>query len=646
MTMSSSLSRLCRRLESIAWRDVGGRSSSALRIPGDLERAAVAFTNARSVLILTGFPCRVNAEVPSETDGLSGAIALAAAARMLGKPCGIATDDCCAEGLRRALATRENAHGTVIESFPGGVMPDTIRATSLVTRYDHTIAVERAGIAADGTYRTMRAINMGNLVAPLDVLLSAGTKASGGSGTRTSTGIGDGGNECGMGSVQKAVMKTVPNGQTIACVTCADTTILAGVSNWGAWALVAAVEAIMKNTTLLPTSNNEDELDRALETAGVGDGVTGQISPPGSVDGMQSPIHRGILNELREAVREWELSQAVPVVVPVLVIHGGAGTITRNRLSALQETAFRDSLTKVLINGRDSLRLGMSAIDVVTQVVTAMENDALFNAGIGSVLNSEGKHELDAAIMAGDGQIVGAVTCTTRIKNPIIAARTLAIESACTNSNNNGVSGPILLSGENADRWAVKNQQHIEMVDNNYFTTSHRSLQLVKAKKDKEVILDHDHDHDGGVLSPPIDETTKRGTVGAVCLDASGRLAAGTSTGGLTNKIPGRVGDTPVFGAGTWCDKRVALSGTGVGEAFLRNATCKDIASRVNYGGVSLKEAAQAGINDLKNVNGDGGVIAVDCEGNIAMIFNTEGMYRGMIRLEDELPYVAIYKDT
>lgn len=331
---NSQFSRLCRKLESIAWRDVGGRSSQALRVPGDLERAAVAFANARGVLILTGFPCHVDADVKSETDGLSGAIALAAAARVLNKPCAIATDECCAAGLRLALETRSRARGALVEAFVGGVAPDSARAASLLALYDHTVACERAGVAADGTYRTMRAIDMGSLVARLDVLLSSGTAADVllSSGTaaggvahervmRSSTGIGDGGNECGMGAVRKAVMATVPNGAIIACVTVADATIVTGVSNWGGWALAAAIGVAARHSpnrgdtrahcqpTLLPTEEEEDALDLALEAAGVGDGVSGQVTPSGSVDGMQAPVHRSILAELKVAVDEWEVEQ-------------------------------------------------------------------------------------------------------------------------------------------------------------------------------------------------------------------------------------------------------------------------------------------------------------------------------------------------
>jgi beta-aspartyl-peptidase (threonine type) len=179
------------------------------------------------------------------------------------------------------------------------------------------------------------------------------------------------------------------------------------------------------------------------------------------------------------------------------------------------------------------------------------------------------------------------------------------------------------------------------MVDNTFFTTPFRVAQLEAARAMRSVKRDHDV---GEEASAPIDEETKRGTVGAVCLDASGGLAAATSTGGLTNKVVGRVGDTPVLGAGTWADARVAVSGTGTGEAFLRRATAKDIAARVAYGGVSIAVAAEAAVGELLSAGGDGGVIAVDSSGRGCMVFNSEGMYRGSVRAADASPLVSIYR--
>jgi beta-aspartyl-peptidase (threonine type) len=310
----------------------------------------------------------------------------------------------------------------------------------------------------------------------------------------------------------------------------------------------------------------------------------------------------------------------------VLVIHGGAGTLSRGALSAAREAAFRASLAAVLADGRAALRAGASALDVVTRAVEALENDALFNAGVGAVLTAAGTHELDAAVMCSDGR-AGAVAGAARTRSPVLAARALADAPR---------GGPVFLAGAGADAWAAA--RGLRVVDNAFFTTPHRAAQLEAARAAAAVVRDHDG-------APPLDEGTKRGTVGAVALDAAGALAAATSTGGLTNKVPGRVGDSPVLGAGTWADARVAVSGTGTGEAFLRAATAKDVAARVAYGGAALADAARAAVAALPAAGGDGGVICVDAEGNVALEFDTEGMYRGFARAAaGAVVRVAIYR--
>ena len=323
----------------------------------------------------------------------------------------------------------------------------------------------------------------------------------------------------------------------------------------------------------------------------------------------------------------------------ILIIHGGAGIITRASLSPEREALFAASLNRVLLNGRSALRAGKSAVDVVTAAVAELEDDPLFNAGIGAVLNSDGRHELDAAVMSHVSRegvpYAGSVCAMERCRNPILAARALADATAAS-----GNIGPVMLAGRGADVWAER--AGLAMVENSYFTTPFRVAQLEAARATRSIKRDHDV---GVEASAPIDEETKRGTVGAVCLDASGGLAAATSTGGLTNKLAGRVGDTPVLGAGTWADANIAVSGTGTGEAFLRRATAKDIAARVAYGGVSIAAAAEAAVGDLIGAGGDGGVIAVDSTGRGCMVFNSEGMYRGSVRAnEDASPLVAIYR--
>jgi hypothetical protein len=301
---------------------VGERGISALVRPGALAAAAAAFLAASSVLVLTGFPCRLDAAQPGETDGPSGAVALLAAARRLGKPAALATDECTAGPLRAALAARAAAAGADVHAFPprdaagwraGGDAPH--RLSALAASFAHTVAVERAGVAADGSYRTMRARVMDALVAPLDVLMTAGCACGGERAEwplRSSTGIGDGGNECGMGAARGLVEAHVPRGREIASVTPCDFLIVAGVSNWGAWALVAAVEVAARLAgrdppPLLPTPAEEAALERVLADHGVGDGVTGQVEPPGSVDGMNAGVHRNVLELIRECVGPREL---------------------------------------------------------------------------------------------------------------------------------------------------------------------------------------------------------------------------------------------------------------------------------------------------------------------------------------------------
>jgi hypothetical protein len=324
--------RLCATLQALVAVDAGGRGVAALLVPGDLARASLTLLAAPSVLILSGFPCRLTSLQPAETDGPSGAVAVAGAALSLGKRVALATDDCCARALAAALASRSAALAAAcaVHAFPpaadagwalpgGGALAQ--RRAALARAHAHTVAVERAGAAADGRCYTMRGLPM-PAAAPLDCLMA-------GPGV-TSTGIGDGGNEAGMGRVAEAVRQHIPLGQRIACVTDCDSLVAAGVSNWGAWALVGAVEAAARlglpvacagssgsgsdgsaralpaadaaRLRLLPTRQQEEALAEALAAEGVGDGVSGQVLPPGSVDGLPASVHHAKLQELREAV--------------------------------------------------------------------------------------------------------------------------------------------------------------------------------------------------------------------------------------------------------------------------------------------------------------------------------------------------------
>jgi beta-aspartyl-peptidase (threonine type) len=273
-----------------------------------------------------------------------------------------------------------------------------------------------------------------------------------------------------------------------------------------------------------------------------------------------------------------------------LVIHAGAGVIERSALSA----------DKVL-------REGGSALDAVGAAVLVLEESPWFNAGKGAVFTADGTHELDAAIMEGHTRRAGAVAGVTTVRNPIRLAR-----AVMEHSNH------VMLTAAGAERFA-DTRPEIERVPNAWFDTDKRREQLEGAKAREQA---------GHAAAPG----TYFGTVGAVALDAQGRLAAATSTGGMTNKRWGRIGDAPVIGAGTWADARCAVSGTGWGEYYIRTAAAHEICARVSLRGDSLATAADAVINtDIPALGGDGGAIAVDADGNIALPFNTSGMYRGWI---------------
>ncbi|WP_263771263.1 isoaspartyl peptidase/L-asparaginase family protein [Propionivibrio soli] len=303
---------------------------------------------------------------------------------------------------------------------------------------------------------------------------------------------------------------------------------------------------------------------------------------------------------------------------PVIAIHGGAGTITRAALNADQEQDYLDALDYVLLGGQSILEKGGSALDAVTEAVLRLEDCPLFNAGKGAVFTHAGTHELDASIMDGRTLAAGAVACVKSLRNPIRAARAVM---------ENGRH--VLLVGEGAEAFA--RQAELETVPSDYYFTVARHDQWLRALADgASNLLDHDA-QSRMTETAPIDPDTKMGTVGAVALDAQGNLAAATSTGGVTDKRVGRVGDSPLIGAGCYANNRTAaVSCTGSGEMFIRMLAAYDVSAMMEYRGLSLDEACRAVVMDkLPTIEGRGGLIAVDAQGNVRLTFNTEGMYRG-----------------
>lgn len=289
-----------------------------------------------------------------------------------------------------------------------------------------------------------------------------------------------------------------------------------------------------------------------------------------------------------------------------IAIHGGAGAMSKGKLTPEQELEITTILKEIVEDGLASLKEGSNALDVVQVAVNMLEDCAWFNAGKGAVFNHQGKHELDASIMCGKTLDAGAVSGIRFSPNPINVARAVMDNSP-----------HVYLGGEGAEQF-VRDIGLVE-VDNSYFSTEMRYQQLQSALKAQEVILE------------PTDNDYKYGTVGAVAFDKHGNLAAATSTGGITNKQYGRIGDSPVIGAGTYANNHTcAVSATGHGEHFLRHVVAHNISSRMMLANESLEQATNHVVfKDLPSTGGSGGIIAVDNQGNIALPFNTEGMYRG-----------------
>jgi beta-aspartyl-peptidase (threonine type) len=308
-----------------------------------------------------------------------------------------------------------------------------------------------------------------------------------------------------------------------------------------------------------------------------------------------------------------------------LVIHGGAGTIDRANMTPEKERKYRAGLERALTAGYDILKRGGSSLDATEAAVRVLEDDPHFNAGKGSVFTSAGTNEMDAAIMDGKTLAAGAVAALKHVKNPISLAR-LVMEK----------SGHVMMDGEGAEAFAKENG--IELVDQKYFFTQERWDALQKMKAAEK----HRTGRAGKAFV--ITDQDRHGTVGAVALDRNGNVAAATSTGGTTNKRPGRVGDSPIIGAGTYAnDATCAVSATGDGEYFIRATVGHDVSALMEYRGMALNEAAQAVLDKVAKLGGTGGLIAIDRQGNVALPFNTSGMYRGYVDPNGNF-VVEIYK--
>ncbi|MEX2327955.1 MAG: isoaspartyl peptidase/L-asparaginase, partial [Pseudomonadales bacterium] len=312
-----------------------------------------------------------------------------------------------------------------------------------------------------------------------------------------------------------------------------------------------------------------------------------------------------------------------------IVIHGGAGTILRDNMTDAVEQAYRVKLKEAVQSGHRVLVAGGSSIDAVIAAITLMEDSELFNAGKGAVFTHDERVELDASIMEGRTLNAGAITGVTRIKNPIRLAQEVLAHSP-----------HVMLMGEGAEEFA--GQRGIPLVDNSYFQTERRREQLRRARaSEKDVTLSEDATDD---FTKALDGKSL-GTVGAVAIDIYGDIAAGTSTGGMTNKQFGRIGDSPIIGAGTYADNAVCgISATGHGEYFIRAAVAHDICARVAYKGISLSQAAEEVVmNKLVDMGADGGIIGLDANANVVFMFNSEGMYRAAIDKSGK-EIIAIFK--
>ena len=313
-----------------------------------------------------------------------------------------------------------------------------------------------------------------------------------------------------------------------------------------------------------------------------------------------------------------------------IIIHGGAGTILKKNMTPEKEAAYKAKLEEAIRVGFEILKQGGSSLDAVQKTINVMEDSPLFNAGKGAVFTNAETNELDASIMDGETLNAGASAGTTTVRNPINLARAIMDNSP-----------HVMLSGKGADTFAE--EQGLQIVDPSYFYTERRFKSLQKIKDSERTELDHDNKatfYDADI------KDSKFGTVGCAALDKYGNLAAGTSTGGMTNKRWGRVGDAPIIGAGTYANNNTcAVSSTGWGEYFIRAMVAHDISALMEYKGLTLKEAAHEVIQKkVPELGGDGGIVAVDKYGNMIAEFNTAGMYRASMNDKGEL-VVKIYKE-
>ncbi|WP_037318096.1 isoaspartyl peptidase/L-asparaginase family protein [Salegentibacter sp. Hel_I_6] len=315
-----------------------------------------------------------------------------------------------------------------------------------------------------------------------------------------------------------------------------------------------------------------------------------------------------------------------------IVIHGGAGTILKENMSDSLEQAYKEKLEEAIRTGHEILANGGTAIEAVQRTINIMEDSPLFNSGKGAVFTNDGKNELDASIMDGETLNAGAISGVTTVKNPI----NLAWE-VMENSEH------VMLSGKGAETFAE--QRGLEIVDPEYFYTENRFKSLERLKERDSEKTELDHDGKTAFIDPFIKDS-KFGTVGCAALDKNGNLAAGTSTGGMTNKKWGRIGDAPIIGAGTYANnKTAAISATGWGEFFIRGVVAYDISALMEYKEMSLAEASKEVIqNKNPELGGSGGIIAIDHNGNVSMEFNTAGMYRAKMNKNGDLE-IGIYEE-
>lgn len=311
-----------------------------------------------------------------------------------------------------------------------------------------------------------------------------------------------------------------------------------------------------------------------------------------------------------------------------IIIHGGAGTILKKNMTPEKEAAYKAKLEEAIRVGYEVLKNGGTSLDAVTKTINVMEDSPLFNAGKGAVFTNAETNELDASIMDGKTLNAGASAGTTTVRNPIDLAR-----AVMDNSEH------VMLSGKGAEIFAE--EQGLAIVEPSYFFTENRfqSLQRIKDREKTEL----DHDAKTAFYDPTIKDS-KFGTVGCAALDKNGNLAAGTSTGGMTNKRYGRIGDAPIIGSGTYANNETcAVSSTGWGEYFIRAQVAHDISALIDYKGLSLKEAAKIVLDKVEDLGGDGGIVAVDKNGNMVAEFNTAGMYRATLNDKGELE-IGIYE--